>query len=350
MLLTSFSFPKQVTRGNDPVDLKAAGFGRLADALGERLAFKGWNNDAKAYFLISLLSNLEELSVYPEKHSALSKYHGHLTLLMEERLLSPRLHSWERGNSRLKDDWFNIAGLIPVLLYPSMKTVKAHSVSSDRLFYRLDKRWAQITTIYGLSNVETIELLGSEIKINDLTDILRLCHSLKRFIFRGGKLEASTANVSPRREIPGAFEHVAPTLEFLHLDWALETLYLDWPVCPLTNLGAVKELEINWNILGFPFRTSPNVASMSPSTLFPPSLESLVIIPPNFAIWGELESFISLKDLLSEISPTCLPHLRKVICIDYGNGSAFPDWLISLARERDVSLILESRTLDLAQL
>ncbi|PVG01118.1 hypothetical protein CPB86DRAFT_782027 [Serendipita vermifera] len=337
--LTIHEDHERKTRSRHHEELLAAGLRKMTELLAERVSFKGWSIDARGYFLISLLPNLEELSVCPAKNSALSVYFPHLTLLMDKQLLSPQLRVWERGDERLGDDWFNIAGLISVLLYPSMKVIKAYGVFSQLLFHRLDKRWARVPLSYGLSNVNTIELFGSEIRIDDLADILRLCHALKRFVYKNGKLRPTSRGTASREDVAHALESAAQTLESLHLECGTKGAHSDPTVCSLNKFATLKAVSINLDMLGPRFILAVNSSSVRPTDILPPSLESLFVCPDD-PIWGDVEYFTFVKSLLSGITSTRLARLREITCPQ--SSKSLPNWLIDLARERDVTIRVTS--------
>jgi hypothetical protein len=318
----------------------------LTGIFGDKLGVKGQDDDVRACFLIHLLPRLEALSVNLARISSLRSYNVYFVNLMDRQLLPKNLRLWERGDKALEYSSFYTIAFVRVMLYPSITVIKAHNVSSDRLFHRSDRRWSRLPPKYGQSNVHTIELYRSQIRTDDLPDILRLPRALRRFVYRDGSLESSNAGESPRVGLARALGSISSTLEVLELGCSIgqDNILGDKSgVCSLHKLKALRVLSVKFSVLAsYSSLASEEVTAPAVrlSELLPPLLESLIAYTSSHNQWRTDEYFDCIKWILIDKSDSCLNHLRTITCrADY---ASLPDWVTDLARASNVFITLES--------
>ncbi|PVG01121.1 hypothetical protein CPB86DRAFT_812690 [Serendipita vermifera] len=295
---------------------------------------------SRAALLVHLLPELEVLSV---RCMDLRRYSRRIGGLMDKQVSSAKLRFWEIGSMEVHCG-IPSNTLIPVLLYPSMKVIKAykvHTQTSRPISVRDDKLWNPAQSNHGKSYVDAIMLYESVMSALEIAEMFRLCNALKIFVFRDGVIHYDRPDTEVRELLQCTLELVAPTLELLDLVWEGYDDRMDAPTfCSLHNLTSVRTLRIDLSVLASHEDLTRSTTPSCLANLLPPFLETLVIYPPtNQAhLWREGEYFECIAGLLKHKSSAQLPNLRTVTCIRHSPCSPFPSWLIELAQERGVRI------------
>jgi hypothetical protein len=187
----------------------------------DRLVTERGNDDVRLALLISLLPELEILRIHSFGSSKLSLGCIHIERMINRRLISTKLREWERRIMGAYGACLRSEMLVPVMLYPTMKVVKAYHVGVDtrRTLLAPNEQWTRAQSNHAQSNVDTIELYDSNVSTQELAGIFQLCKALKRFMYRNGEMYHGNTGISIRTGMERALDHVAQTLEIFDVEW-----------------------------------------------------------------------------------------------------------------------------------
>jgi hypothetical protein len=166
---------------------------------------------ARSLFLLYLLPKLEELQL----RFSVSEYDNMLAHMIYHGLLSPKLRMVGRSGGQ---ETVEADVLVPFFLHPSVTKVQGHRVVSSEMELQCDRllpHGCTLSSFYGKSNVERIELHSSRLDGDAVTQLLQLPRALKTFIYS----EAGVEHERTKLYFEEALESTSATLENLSVRW-----------------------------------------------------------------------------------------------------------------------------------
>jgi hypothetical protein len=298
------------------------------------------NEDMRASLLVHLLPKLEELSIGTDQVLAMGLFNHFSETQIDRPLLSSKLRMWERSEGTYNASPCSVFKLAGVMLCPSIKTIKARFISPHKQLD--DGNWP---SDYGQSNVDTIEWSGGWIQTQYFADILKLPRSLKKFVYKEGKISSTLWNTSPRIGIAQALALTAATLQVLDINLT-GGQRVEWPkgdqsVYSLCTLKALNTLGIQFlTLVDYKrlYRPDGSLPSIRLVDLLPPGLETFTVYSNfQYATAPEDAYFGPLEQILLDQSDIFLPRLRRVVWTS-GRSLKLPDRLIQLGHSQSVSI------------
>jgi hypothetical protein len=293
---------------------------------------------ANALFLQLQLQDLEVLKV---RTGLNSNYYMDLCFseFLERKLLSPNLRVYIRESF----EELYMDALFPIFLSPSINEVYIDLAVSKRGakggWYLPDG--VEISSLYGTSIVETLELGTGGFSSDDFGKLLRLPRALKRLSYEAGPFTPwfDGPEFYKFREVLGV---VSNSLTFLDIKWEHGSITSKHSssFCSFSNFNYLRHLYITYGLLyGFDVSRAPCIAKSLPR-----NLETLVMYQAhNFYSWTK-ENYLDLcRGLLTKKSSGVLNHL-KLIAHLFDLQLLRP--LCDLANERNVKIAFKLDELD----
>jgi hypothetical protein len=297
---------------------------------------------AKCLLLVHLLPGLEELysSTFTLDYEDLLAQ-----MMMGQGWISPKLRI-----VKMSSLWETIAAfvLVPAFLCPSVVEVHGHGVVAIEGELYCDWflfRDSAISSLYGRSNVERIELHHSRLDKYTIMDLLRLPKALKTFIYS----EAEASYATMKIDFKEALEVTSGILENLSVRWKGTGSFIEndrtWTFHYFTSL---KNMFISYRLI---FGPQPADAVIT-SNVFPPTLEVLGMYPSqpdededeeSEDEWEDASYIKCFEVLLHQKDATNLPNLRLVAHLD---DLPLLENLIELAESRGVQIALQKSDLE----
>ncbi|PVF94087.1 hypothetical protein CPB86DRAFT_789401 [Serendipita vermifera] len=229
---------------------------------------------------------------------------------------------WRKGDLPLE-------ALVPALLIPSLRKLCMFSAFASESF---DHQWfpdlprgTDLASWYGKSNVEELCLRKSDIRVQDLAQILQLPRALK-ILQCEGQFSTPLNDVGVRLQT--ALEHVSQSLEFLCLFWTPESWY-SGSLPSFHNLTSLTFLVLEHPVL-FDHRRESVIECL------PPSLKVLFSYSP-----GDIVDEPPLDHLLpgwERLLKATSPRLPKLRMIGHQPKTTLLLPLLDLAKKRKVQI------------
>jgi hypothetical protein len=300
------------------------------------LGIKGRHPWANSLLLLHLLQNLEVLRIVSGLRCD-AKFGFWLTGLLHEGIVSRRLlrFSWEDY------DQLDIGTFLPILLLPSIVEIRGDAARS---ITSLDHHWSlpsgfQLSSHFGTSNVERLEMHNAEVRSKDLATVLRLPRNLKCLVYKR-QIQRYRDETAILDRSKAALNHVMKSLEYLTIEWHYDEHPIEdsSSIWSFLDFKSLKALCINHHLI-----CKFNLDTVSHTALsLPPTLEILGTYAP-YGRWLSNRAYIGFwMRLLNMKSSTCLTRLRLIASL---RGMEVLSDFVDFARKYDAEVALTTERL-----